>query len=129
LGPSPQAEFFAAYGGVDIALDTFPYSGSTTSAEALWMGIPVVTLRGDRFVARTTETILRAVGLNELVAESEADYIRRTLALVADRERLTQIRAGLRHRMSTSTLCNGRAFAHSMEAAYRDMWRAWCMAQ
>jgi protein O-GlcNAc transferase len=129
LGPSPQAEFLAAYGGVDIALDTFPYSGSTTSAEALWMGIPVVTLRGDRFVARTTETILRAVGLNELVAESETDYIRRTLALAADRDRLAQLRAGLRHRMSTSTLCNGAAFAQAMEAAYRDMWRAWCMAQ
>ena len=120
FGPSPQAEFLAAYNGVDIALDTFPYSGSTTSAEALWMGVPVVTLSGDRFVARTTETILRTVGLDDLIADSETDYVRRTLALVADRKRLTQLRAGLRRRMATSGLCDGRGFARSMEAAYHD---------
>jgi protein O-GlcNAc transferase len=126
MGPSPQPEFLAAYGDVDIALDTFPYSGSTTSAEALWMGVPVVTLRGDRFVARTSETILRAAGLDDLVAASTHDYVSTAVALAEDRARLAALRMELRPRVARSGLCDGPRFARAMEAAYRCMWRRWC---
>ena len=123
--PSRQ-EYLAVYNRVDIILDTFPYNGGTTTCEALWMGVPVVTLYGDRTVSRMSASMLGQVGMSDLVAQSEADYVGIAARLAGDPARLVELRAGLRPRMQESPMCDAPAFARAMEAAYRDIWRRWC---
>ncbi len=120
------ADHLAAYGGVDIALDTFPYNGATTTCESLWMGVPVVTLIGDRHAARVGASMLTHVGLNDLVAQSPQAYVETAVRLAADRPALAKLRAGLRSRVAASPLCDGARFTRQLEAAYRTMWREWC---
>jgi len=120
------AEHLAAYGRVDIALDPLPYNGTATTCEALWMGVPVVTLRGERHAARVGASILTAVGLEHLIARTPNDYVTITAGLARDRTALAALRAGLRARMRASALCDGAAFARAVESAYRTMWREWC---
>lgn len=110
------------YAEMDIALDSFPYHGTTTTFEALWMGVPVVVLEGRAHVSRVGVSILRHLGLDELVARDADDYIAKAAALAADPERLARLRAGLRDRLRESPLMDARAFARSIEAAYRRMW-------
>jgi predicted O-linked N-acetylglucosamine transferase (SPINDLY family) len=130
LGVTPSiCDHLDAYGRMDLALDPFPYNGCTTTCEALWMGVPVVTLRGDRVVARMGASILARVGLTDLVAETSEAYIEKAVALANDLDRLTALRSGLRGRMRASPLCDAQGFARDMEAAYRDMWRRWCNAE
>ncbi len=117
-------DHLAAYDGVDIALDSFPYNGTTTTCEALWMGVPVVTLRGDRHASRVGASLLRSVGLDELIAEDAADYVRRAGALAVDRARLAGLRAGLRERLKGSPLMDEEGFVRELEAAYASMWQA-----
>jgi len=115
------------YGRVDVGLDPFPYSGGLTTLEALWMGVPVVTLGGDdRFCARHSEAHLTAAGLPELIASDAGAYLDIAAGLAADRSALAALRAGLRGRMAASPLCDGPRFARHLEAAYRDLWRGWC---
>ncbi len=116
------AEHLAMYGDVDIALDTVPRTGGTTTAEALWMGVPVVTLAGRRFIERLSATMLLAVGLDELVTDDRQAYVDRVVALAADRQRLGRLRLDLRRRMRDSPLCDGRGLAQAIEQAYRAMW-------
>jgi predicted O-linked N-acetylglucosamine transferase (SPINDLY family) len=123
------ADHFGAYGRVDVALDPFPYNGTTTTCEALWMGVPVVTFRGARHAGRVGASLLAAVGLHELIATDEDGYVERAATLASSRERLGQLRVGLRERMRRSELCDAAGFARSMEGAYRRMWRAWCAAE
>ena len=116
----------ARYNLVDIALDPFPFNGVTTTCEALWMGVPVVTLVGDRQYGRVGASLLKAVGLEELIAESPDGYLRIATDLACNPDRLKALRATLRDRMWASPLCDGAGFAHVMEQAYRRMWRRWC---
>ena len=118
----------ALYEQIDIALDPFPYNGTTTTCEALWMGVPVVTLRGERHAARVGASLLGQAGLAELIAGSAEDYVAIASSLAADPERLASLRSSLRRRVMASPLCDGKRFACNMEATYRTMWQRWCAA-
>ena len=120
------AEHLALYRRVDIALDTFPYNGTTTTCEALWMGVPVVTLAGQAHASRVGVSLLTNAGLPELIAADADNYIRIASRLAADVSRLAALRAGLRGRMAASPLVDAPRFARNVEHAYREMWRAWC---
>jgi predicted O-linked N-acetylglucosamine transferase (SPINDLY family) len=113
---------------IDIALDPFPFNGSTTSFEALWMGVPVVSLLGDRFVGRVGASLLEQVGLRDLVAANAADYVAIAERLARDAPRLASLRSELRSRVRASPLMDAAAHAEAIEAAYRSMWRHWCTA-
>lgn len=120
------ASHLAVYGEIDIALDTFPYNGTTTTCEALWMGVPVVTLKGERHAGRVGASILTRIGLADLVAESPDAYLRTAEALARATGRLSRIRNTLRETMISSSLCDGAGFAATIENAYRLFWREWC---
>lgn len=91
------------------------------------MGVPVVTLAGNRHAGRVGVSILTCLELSDLIAGTPDDYVRITCNLADDRDRLTALRSNLRHRMSTSPLCDANAFTRKLEAAYQEMWRHWCM--
>ncbi|MGF7176450.1 tetratricopeptide repeat protein [Azospirillum doebereinerae] len=132
IGPTEiehPAAHLARYAGIDIALDPFPFCGSTTTFEALAMGVPVVTLPQDTMVSRWSASMLRALGLDELVAGSGDAYVAIAAALAGDPARLSALRAGLRGRLAASPLCDGRRRARQMERLYRAVWRRWCRQQ
>ncbi|MCC6206744.1 MAG: tetratricopeptide repeat protein, partial [Gammaproteobacteria bacterium] len=114
---------------IDIALDPFPYTGTTTTCETLWMGIPVVTLAGETSVARSGLALLTSVGLEELVARDSADYVRIATGLARDTERLDRLRREIPARFDASPLRDEAAFTRDLEAAWRDMWRRWCQSE
>jgi len=114
------------YALIDIALDTFPYNGTTTTCEALWMGVPVIGLKGDRHAARVGESLLNNLGLPELMAADEEDYLRVARSLAADPQRLAELRGGMRDRMRSSPLMDSRALGRDMSAALRGMWVCYC---
>jgi protein O-GlcNAc transferase len=128
-GGSSHAQMLGEYGDIDIALDPFPYTGGITSAEALWMGVPVVTLPGDRITSRQTFAFLTELGLTDLAASSEDDYVRIATALAGDPGRRAELRRTLRPRMAASPLTDGAKFTPGLEDAYRQMWRRWCADQ
>ncbi len=111
----------ALYSHADIALDTFPYNGTTTTCEALWMGVPVVTLVGRHHAARVGKTLLEAVGLDDLATDSPEAYCDRVCALAQDSTGLSHLRQNLRSRVHASPLCNAVRFARNIEDAYRLM--------
>jgi len=119
-------DHLALYNRIDICLDTFPYNGTTTTCEALWMGVAVVTLAGAHHAQRVSLSILHALGIEELVARSHEEYIERVCSLAADRGRLGEFRSTMRDRMAKSPLCDARGFTRRFEAALRGAWRAWC---
>jgi predicted O-linked N-acetylglucosamine transferase (SPINDLY family) len=123
LGGSPYTEFWRAYHDIDVALDTFPFSGGITTCDAMWMGVPVITCPGETFAARHSLSHLSNVGLTETIAESSEAYVERAVTLANDLPRLAQLRAGLRQRMATSPLCDGQRFAANLLGLLRDMWR------
>jgi protein O-GlcNAc transferase len=119
-------EYLSWYGGIDIALDPFPYAGGTTTCDALWMGVPVVTLAQKTAIGRGGVTIMKNVGLPEMVAESEEEYVRKAVELARDHQRLGAMRTGLRDKMRSSPLMDSGRFAAEMEGIYRDVWKKWC---
>jgi predicted O-linked N-acetylglucosamine transferase (SPINDLY family) len=124
-GSSPHRELLASYADVDIALDPFPYNGGTTTCEALWMGVPVVTLAGDRFVSRVGTTILRHAECSDWVTADVDGYVRTAVSLAADRTRLAEIRVSLRNQVRQSPLGDTTGFTRSWEDALRMVWRRW----
>jgi predicted O-linked N-acetylglucosamine transferase (SPINDLY family) len=127
VGQQPRPDYLALYHRLDIVLDTFPYNGHTTSLDALWMGVPVVSLAGSAPVSRAGLSQLSNLGLSELVAFSEEDYVRTAAELAADLSRLAELRSTLRPRMKASVLMDGPRFARNIEAAYRAMWTRWSL--
>ena len=125
-GASPRLELLSAYNRVDIGLDPTPYGGGTTTAEALWMGVPVVTLRGTTWVGRVSESIVSAVGYPGLTAATADAYVDLAARLATDLPQLATLRAGLRAQLVVSPLCAGRAFTRNLEQAYRGMWQRCC---
>jgi predicted O-linked N-acetylglucosamine transferase (SPINDLY family) len=122
VATAPHDRTLAAYGAIDIALDPFPFNGLTVTCEALWSGVPVVTLAvADRPVGRMGAALLTALGLERLIAQTTADYVEAALSLARDVGGLADLRAGLRPRMAASALGDGRGLARAMEAAYRAM--------
>ncbi len=113
----------ALYRSVDVGLDTFPYNGTTTTCEALWMGVPVVTWAGDRHASRVGASLLGRLGLEDLVADDAAGYVAAAVRLAVDRPRLESLRHCMRDRMAESGLTDGAAFTGCLEAVYRDLWR------
>jgi predicted O-linked N-acetylglucosamine transferase (SPINDLY family) len=128
-GTPERAHYLGLLDAIDVALDPFPFNGCTTSFEALWMGVPVVTLAGTRFVGRVGAGILGRIGLEDLVATSIDDYVARARAIALDLPRRQALRTGLRDRLARSPLCDPASHARSVEAAYRTMWRRWCTGE
>ena len=125
-GLSPRDQYLAAYNRVDIALDPFPYTGGTTSAEALWMGVPVLTLAGRSFLSRQGVGLLANAGLMDWIAENPQDYVDRARSHAKDLSTLSRLRTTLRQRVLTTPLFDAKRFASHFEAALRNMWCIWC---
>lgn len=117
------------YDRIDVNLDAIPRARPSTALQALWMGAPVVTLRGPTAAARNRASLLAELGLDELVAESEDDYVSIAAGLARDRERLARLRRELRGRLERSVLLDGEGFTRGLESAYRQMWRRFCAGQ
>jgi protein O-GlcNAc transferase len=122
------AEYFRAFNAVDVALDTTPYSGGTTTCDTLWMGVPVITVPGERAISRSAAGILATVGLSEWIAAGPEDYVEMAVNCAERGTAIAELRRTLRDRMRASPLMDEPGFARAIEAAYRDMWRAWCRA-
>jgi predicted O-linked N-acetylglucosamine transferase (SPINDLY family) len=114
------------YNHVDICLDPFPYNGTTTTCDALWMGVPVVTLIGHTHVARVGLSLVTNLGFPDWAVAGEDDYVAKCKALVSDLPQLAIIRANLRQTMTQSPLCDAPRFISHLECAYREAWERWC---
>jgi len=121
--------YMADYNKIDIALDTFPRSGGVTTADALWMGVPVITLAGQRYIERQGASILNAINLDELITSTPEEYITRAVTLAKDYKRRVELKTSLRERMTNSPLCDGRDMAQALEITYRKMWQTWCESE
>jgi predicted O-linked N-acetylglucosamine transferase (SPINDLY family) len=121
-----RLEYLRLYDLIDIVLDTLPYNGITTTCDAMWMGVPVVSLVGNTAAGRAGLSLLSTVGLAELVGNDPARFVEIAVELALDRPRLIELRAGLRQRMESSPLMDAKKFTRNMESAYRWMWQRWC---
>jgi protein O-GlcNAc transferase len=121
-----RSHYLQTYSRIDIALDPFPWCGGITSCDALWMGVPVITLVGRTPVGRGGASILANLGLPDLIAQTPQQYIQIATDLAQNPTRLADLRQTLRSRMQSSPLMDAPRFARNVEAAYRQMWRTWC---
>jgi protein O-GlcNAc transferase len=123
LGVMPRMEYLAAYAEVDFVLDTFPYNGFTTTCEALWMGVPTLTLSGETLLGRQGTSVMQAIDLPEWIAHDKDDYIDKALRFAGDSRTLAQIRAGFRERLLNSPLLDGAGFAQNLQGALQQIWQ------
>ena len=128
-GGTTHERLLADYADVDIALDTFPYNGGATTCDALWMGVPVVTLAGEAMIARQGASLLTAAGHPEWIAENDNDYVAIARRLASDLPRLDDTRRGLRPHLAASPLCDGPAFAGDLLDVLREPWQRWCASR
>ncbi len=126
---SSHRAFMGQYGDIDMALDPFPYSGGLTTCEALWMGVPTITLAGEIFASRHSTSHLSNVGLADWVTSTIEDYIAMAVARAREIPALAELRAGLRERVRRSPLCDAPRFGRNLGAALRHTWQEWCAAQ
>ena len=126
---APRSEYLTGYHAIDLVLDTFPYNGHTTSLDALWMGVPVVSLVGEHPVSRAGLSQMSNLGLPDLVTSSPDDYVRIAVELARDLPRLAELRRTLRMRLQASPLMDAPRFTRNIEAAYRSIWQRWCQSQ
>jgi protein O-GlcNAc transferase len=125
-GPVPRAKYLQTYHQVDIALDPFPYTGGTTTTEALWMGVPVLTLAGTSLLSRQGVGLLMNAGLPEWIASDADDYVKRAVEHASDLRKLSALRKELRPQVLASPLFDAARFARHFEDALRKVWRDWC---
>ncbi|HEY0721157.1 MAG TPA: hypothetical protein VGE50_07880, partial [Gammaproteobacteria bacterium] len=121
-GPSELGQMMAEYNEVDIGLDPIPFNGGTTTYQALWMGVPVLTLMGDNFCSRMGASIMRCIGLEEFVAANEEEYLARAVTLAAEPARLRALKATLRERMVSSPLCDNVTYTRDLELLYERIY-------
>ena len=121
-----RQEYLQVYHRIDLGLDTYPYNGHTTSLDSLWMGVPVITLVGERSVGRAGYSQLCNLNLADLAAKDEDEFVKIAAQLAGDLPRLAQLRSSLQERMRRSALTDAAGFARGIQAAYRQMWHAWC---
>ena len=126
VGKMRRPQYLRCYDRIDIALDTLPYNGITTTCDALYMGVPVLTLAGPTAAGRAGTAMLSTIGLGELVAHTQDEFVRKAAQLAANLPRLIELRRGLRPRLAASPLMDAPRFARNIETAYRQMWRTWC---
>ncbi len=121
-----KKDHLALYAKIDIALDPFPYNGTTTTFEALWMGVPVICLRGDRHAGRVGASIMQHIGLPGLIADNEDEYVALAHELAGETRRLVTLHKTLRAKLRESVLMDVPLFTAALEHAYREMWKTWC---
>ena len=126
IGPAEHFVYLQNYNRIDVALDAFPYNGGTTTMEAIWQGVPVLTFTGDRWASRTSQSLLRNTHLGDFVASDVRGMIDFAVELASNpaaRIRLSELRQTMRERLLTSSVCDGRAFARNMERLYQTTWQ------
>jgi predicted O-linked N-acetylglucosamine transferase (SPINDLY family) len=119
-------EYLKLYHQIDICLDPLPYTGHSTTLDALWMGAVLITLKGRTVASRGTASPLSNLDLTELIASTPEQYVQIAARLAGDVEGLAKLRSQLRQRMRTSPICDERRFTTDLEIAYRRMWKSWC---
>jgi protein O-GlcNAc transferase len=125
-GSRSRAQLMALMAEVDVALDSFPFAGQTTTCECLWMGVPVVTLAGETHASRVGASILSCVGLAEFVTGIVREYVETAVGVGEDRIRLATLRRGMRERLQECGFTGGRRLSQEIEACFRELWRNWC---
>ncbi len=120
-----RRDYLDAYRRIDIALDTLPYNGHTTSLDALWMGVPVITLIGKTIAGRAGWSQACNLDLRDLVAKTEDEFVTIAVNLAENLPRLTELRSSLRSKMRASPICDAKAWTRAIETAYRQMWTTW----
>jgi protein O-GlcNAc transferase len=128
LDRQTRIKYLQLYHRFDLCIDTFPYNGHTTTLDSVWMGVPPLTALGNTTVSRGGYSIMSNLGLADLCAADLESLPQKALEITSDLPKLAALRAGLRERMRTSPLMDAPRFARDMEAAYRQMWREWCVA-
>jgi predicted O-linked N-acetylglucosamine transferase (SPINDLY family) len=126
VGRQPFEDYLRTYSQIDVGLDPVPFGGGTTTCDALWMGVPVISLAGETAVSRGGSSLLSNIGLGQLIAGSEAQYLDLAADLICDTDRLAALRQGLRTRLEASSVMDAHHFSRGLEAAFRDMWQTWC---
>ncbi len=121
-----SAEYVRYYAEMDIQLDPFPWTGHTTGCESLWLGVPMISLRGKTHAGRMVASVLHYAGLPDWIAETPEQYVQLAMKWAANPSALAELRATMRERLLRSKLCDAAGFARQVEAAYRAMWHTWC---